>query len=75
MVGAGVAHAGLTGIQWTGLNKTLIAIVLSPTLGMILAMLIMLLTTGWAFGRRAAGADGFRVLHLVSSALIRSATA
>ena len=29
--GAGVAHAGLTGIQWGGLNKTLIAIVLSPT--------------------------------------------
>ena len=35
--GAGVAHAGLTGIQWTGLNKTLVAIVLSPTLGMMLA--------------------------------------
>ena len=42
LVGAGVAHAGLTGIQWSGLNKTLIAIVLSPTLGMVLAMLIML---------------------------------
>ena len=28
-----VAHAGLTGIQWGGLNKTLVAIVLSPTLG------------------------------------------
>src|SRR5436309_11351953 len=25
LVGAGVAHAGLAGIQWTGLNKTLIA--------------------------------------------------
>src|SRR6476660_4458727 len=42
LVGAGVAHAGLTGIKWAGLNKTLIAIVLSPLLGMILAMLIML---------------------------------
>ena len=30
----GRRHAGLTRIQWTGLNKTLIAIVLSPTLGM-----------------------------------------
>jgi inorganic phosphate transporter, PiT family len=69
MVGAGVAHAGLTGVQWTGLNKTLVAIVLSPTLGMLLAMLIML-ATSW-MGRRASarGADRtFGVLHLVSSA-------
>src|SRR5882757_3532691 len=48
LIGAGVAHAGLTGIQWTGLNKTLIAIVLSPTIGMILAMLVMLITS-WLF--------------------------
>src|SRR3954451_8302948 len=40
IVGAGVAHAGITGIQWEGLNKTLIAIVLSPTLGLILTMAI-----------------------------------
>ena len=46
IIGAGVAHAGLTGVQWTGLNKTLVAIVLSPTLGMMLSMLIMLATTG-----------------------------
>src|SRR5574338_547451 len=45
IIGAGVAHAGLTGVQWSGLNKTLIAIVLSPTLGMILARFIMLFTS------------------------------
>ncbi|AHE51837.1 inorganic phosphate transporter [Sphingomonas sanxanigenens] len=69
MIGAGVAHAGITGIQWGGLNKTLIAIVLSPTLGMILAMLIML-ATSWLFSRATArGAErSFRVLHLISSA-------
>src|SRR3954466_13950547 len=39
LIGAGVAHASTGAIQWTGLNKTLIAIVLSPTLGMILTML------------------------------------
>ena len=69
LIGAGVAHAGVTGIQWGGLNKTLIAIVLSPTLGMILAMLIMLVTS-WIFRnsttRSAEGA--FRFLHLLSSA-------
>ncbi len=69
MVGAGVAHAGLTGIQWSGLNKTLIAIVLSPTLGMILAMIIML-ASSWALRRSSArGAErAFRGLHLFSSA-------
>lgn len=70
LVGAGVAHAGLTGVQWTGLNKTLVAIVLSPTLGMILAMIIMLLTSWLGVRGTAAGADrAFRLLHLMSSAL------
>lgn len=69
IVGAGVAHAGFTGIQWTGLNKTLIAIVLSPLLGMLLAMLIMLLSS-WAFARASnrAAEKSFRFLHLLSSA-------
>lgn len=69
IVGAGVAHAGFTGIQWTGLNKTLIAIVLSPLLGMLLAMLIMLLSS-WAFARASnrIAEKSFRALHLLSSA-------
>ena len=69
IVGAGVAHAGFTGIQWTGLNKTLIAIVLSPTLGMMLSMLIMLVTSWLGVRASAAGAERtFRALHLMSSA-------
>jgi PiT family inorganic phosphate transporter len=69
IIGAGVAHAGLTGIQWGGLNKTLIAIVLSPTLGMILSMLIMLATSWLGLRASASGAEKtFRALHLVSSA-------
>lgn len=68
MIGSGVAHAGLTGVKWTGLNKTLIAIVLSPTIGMILAMLVMLLTS-WLFMRASSrtAERSFRMLHLVSS--------
>ena len=69
IIGAGVAHAGLTGVQWTGLNKTLIAIFLSPTLGMLLAMLIMLVTSWMGVRASAAGAERtFRSLHLISSA-------
>ncbi|WP_404333605.1 anion permease [Sphingomonas sp. MMS12-HWE2-04] len=68
MIGSGVAHAGITGIKWAGLNKTLIAIVLSPTIGMILAMLVMLITS-WLFRRSNARSaeKTFRALHLVSS--------
>jgi PiT family inorganic phosphate transporter len=69
IVGAGVAHAGMEGIIWTGLNKTLIAIVLSPTIGMAISMLIMLISS-WAMkdatARKAEG--GFKSLHLMSSA-------
>jgi len=69
LVGSGVAHAGMTGIQWTGLNKTLIAIVLSPTLGMILSMLIMLISSWLLKGASARGAErSFSFLHLISSA-------
>jgi PiT family inorganic phosphate transporter len=68
LVGAGVAHAGFTGVQWTGLNKTLIAIVLSPMLGLILTMLIMLVTSWLGARASASGAErAFRALHLVSA--------
>jgi PiT family inorganic phosphate transporter len=69
LLGSGIAHAGFTGVKWTGLNKTLIAIVLSPVLGMVLAMAIMLVTSWLAVRASARGAErSFRGLHLVSSA-------
>ncbi len=69
LIGAGVTHGGLNGIHWSGLNKTLLAIVLSPTLGMILSMMVML-ATSWIFRRSTAhrAERSFRALHLVSSA-------
>jgi len=69
IIGAGVAAAGMGNIQWGGLNKTLIAIVLSPTLGMILSMAIMLATSWLGVRATAHGAERtFRGLHLISSA-------
>src|SRR6059058_5268847 len=68
IIGAGVAHSGFGAIQWNGLNKTLIAIVLSPTLGLILTMLIMLATSWLGTRASARGAERtFRGLHLVSA--------
>jgi PiT family inorganic phosphate transporter len=68
LVGAGVAHAGFPSIQWVGLNKTLIAIVLSPVLGLIVTMAIMLATSWLGVRASASGAERtFRGLHLVSA--------
>ncbi|MPT47855.1 MAG: inorganic phosphate transporter [Sphingobium sp.] len=69
LIGAGVAHAGISGIEWRGLNMTLLAIIISPMLGMLLAMLIMLITSWLCRRASARGADSsFRYLHLLSSA-------
>src|SRR6478672_3040515 len=68
IIGAGIAHAGIGGVQWAGLNKTLIAIVLSPLLGLILTMTIMLATSWLGVRASAHGAERtFRGLHLVSA--------
>jgi PiT family inorganic phosphate transporter len=68
IIGAGVAHAGVPSIQWIGLNKTLIAIVLSPILGLLVTMGIMLLTSWLGVRASARGAERtFRGLHLISS--------
>src|SRR5438067_3368146 len=68
IIGAGLAHAGIGAIQWNGLNKTLLAIVLSPLLGLILTMAIMLLTSWLGARASATGAEKtFRGLHLVSA--------
>jgi len=69
LVGSGVAHAGFGGIQWAGLSKTLIAIVVSPVIGLYLAMLVMLVSS-WALCRVTANSAErkLRRLHLVSSA-------
>jgi PiT family inorganic phosphate transporter len=68
LVGAGVAHAGFPSIQWNGLTKTLVAIPLSPLLGMVLTMAIMLATSWLGTKASAHGAERtFRGLHLVSA--------
>ena len=70
IVGAGVAKAGFSAIVWSGLSKTLYAIVLSPFTGFFLGVLLFILVS-WLFARaNPAFADGFfRKLQLVSAAL------
>jgi len=70
IIGAGIAKAGFSAIIWSGLSKTLYAIVLSPFTGFVLALLMILLVS-WLFVRaNPAFADGlFRKVQLVSAAL------
>ena len=68
IIGAGLARAGTSSIQWAGLTKTLVAIPLSPLLGLVLTMAIMLLTSWLGVRASARGAERtFRGLHLVSA--------
>jgi PiT family inorganic phosphate transporter len=69
LIGAGVSKAGLHAIQWAGVGKTVAAIFLSPALGLLLA-LVMVVATSWGFRRStpAAADRRFRRLQLVSAA-------
>ena len=70
LAGAGMMKAGLTAIVWSGLGVTAAAIVLSPLLGFLLALLLVLIVS-WAFVRSTPSAvdNTFRTLQLVSAAL------
>ena len=68
LVGAGVAHAGWRVIVWNGLGKTVGAIFLSPGLGFVLALMLVL-GVSWAFVRQTpARVDGiFRRVQFISA--------
>ena len=70
LLGAGIAKAGLSVVVWDGVIKTSVAIFLSPTIGMFVALLLVLLTS-WLMRRVPANeADRrFRRLQLVSASL------
>lgn len=69
LIGAGTARAGLDGIVWPGVIKTASAIVLSPTIGLLLSMFLVLLTSWLLMRLTARSAEGiFKKLHLVSAA-------
>ena len=70
LIGAGLGKAGISAIVWPGVLKTAAAIFLSPTIGLCLA-LVMVLIVSWLFLRSTpAQADRkFRKLQLVSAAL------
>jgi PiT family inorganic phosphate transporter len=70
LVGAGMAKAGLSAVVWGGLLKTAAAIFLSPLLGFVLA-LVLVLAVHWIFVRATPFAvdSSFRVMQFVSASL------
>ena len=70
LVGAGVVKAGFDAIVWKGLIKTGAAIFVSPTIGFLLALTLVLLVS-WLFVRVAPSSvdNTFRSLQFVSASL------
>lgn len=70
LVGAGLAKTGLSSIVWSGLLKTAAAIVMSPMIGFLLALFLILAVT-WTFIRQTPFAvdRSFRFLQFVSASL------
>ena len=70
LVGAGIAKGGVGALAWSGLSKTILAIVLSPSVGFFLALLLIL-GVSWLFVRNSPFAVDavFRRLQFVSASL------
>lgn len=70
LVGAGVAKNGIGAIVWGGLGKTGAAIFVSPLIGFMLALLLMLIVS-WILVRATPFAvdNAFRTLQFLSASL------
>ena len=71
LIGAGIAKAGPGAVVWHGVGVIGSAIVLSPMMGFLLAMILVLVTTWLAIRATPFAVDRrFRVLQFVSSSLL-----
>jgi PiT family inorganic phosphate transporter len=70
LLGGGVAKAGISAAVWSGLSKTLAAIVLSPVIGFLLAMILVALVSWISVRSTPFTVDrAFRILQFVSASL------
>lgn len=70
LLGAGLAKAGTTAVVWSGVLKTVVFIALSPTIGMLLALMLVLVVAWVSVRSTPLAVDKrFRKLQLVSAAL------
>jgi len=68
LLGAAITKAGLKTVVWEGVVKTALAIIGSPALGLVLAMLLVL-ATAWTFRRYTplAADSAFRRFQFISA--------
>jgi PiT family inorganic phosphate transporter len=70
LLGGAIAKGGFGVIQWAGVGKTTAAIILSPALGLFLAMLLVVAVAWSSIRTTPLGVDRrFRKLQLVSASL------
>ena len=70
LVGGGFAKAGMSAMVWTGLTKTLAAIVLSPLVGFLLALVLVAIVSWLSVRSTPFVVDrAFRVLQFASASL------
>jgi PiT family inorganic phosphate transporter len=70
LIGAGLAKTGLSAIVWSGVIKTVGAIFVSPAVGLMLALVIVLIVAWTSIRLTPMGVDRrYRRLQLVSAAL------
>jgi PiT family inorganic phosphate transporter len=71
LIGAGIAKAGLSAVVWHGVGVIGSAIVLSPMMGFLFAMILVLVTTWLAVRSTPFAVDRrFRILQFVSASLL-----
>ncbi len=70
LLGAGISKAGMSAVVWGGVTKAGLAIFMSPMLGFLLALFLMLLVS-WLFVRATPYAvdNTFRRMQFVSASL------
>ncbi|CAH2032381.1 inorganic phosphate transporter [Trichlorobacter ammonificans] len=71
IMGAVIAHSGLSTLHWAGLKKIVLSLIFSPIFGVIVGFGFMVVLL-WAFRNKAPGNinKGFRRLQVVSAAFM-----
>ena len=71
LVGSVVAHAGVAALQWEGLKKIIMVLLISPIIGALFGFIFMVILM-WTFRNKAPYGlnKGFRKLQIVSAAVM-----
>lgn len=71
IMGAVIAHSGLSTLHWAGLKKIVMSLIFSPIVGVIVGFAFMILLL-WMFRNKAPGNinKGFRRMQVISAAFM-----